>query len=451
MKTRLLYWLELLSANFWMIPLLCLLLAGMLALTTISLDRTLFDNQPESFNVLWYFNDHENIRTLLSAVASSVLSVATVTFSITIASLTLASQQFGPRLLRNFMQDTFNQVVMGLFVGTFLYCLLLLQFTTAMETQHFVPIISMLTVLVLAAISLIMLVFFIHHTATAIQVDSVITNVAQELDNRLHSLFPKERDITGYTTDCQLPEDLQQQFESEGKSIPSLYSGYVQALDQEGLMAYCCEHDIAMTLDYRPGNFVIKQSRLAFVLSKQTITSEMIEAINGFFFLGNVRTAGQDAEYAIRQLSEVAMRALSPGINDPITAISCIDRLGNAMAFMLNRQIPSAHYFDGKGCLRLQCKAFTFQGMLQAAFNEIRQNGSGHVDVVIRLLEVFYYLAEQAKDSHQAQAIAQQVQAVYSQCQPGNLTTLDATAVEERYHLVHQALSKWQSQLHIHL
>lgn len=203
MKTRLLHLLEILSTNFWMIPLLFLIMAMLLAFLNIHLDRVLFAHWGERLPFPFYFKDAENLRAMLTLTAGSTLSVTGVTFSITIASLTLASQQFGPRLLRNFMKTQFNQVVMGFFIGTFLYCILLLQFTSAMQETGLTPVISVTTLLVLIITDLLLLVFFIHHTAVSIQADTIIGEVHQELTSRLQTLFPDERtDSSDLPTAC---------------------------------------------------------------------------------------------------------------------------------------------------------------------------------------------------------------------------------------------------------
>ena len=165
-------------------------------------------------------------------------------------------------------------------------------------------------------------------------------------------------------------------------------------------------------------------------------------AINHHLIVGDNRTAEQDAEYAIRQLVEIAVRALSPGINDPFTAITCIDRLGNAMAFLLDRRFPAEQYFDEDGFLRLQLKPFSFTGMLAAAFNQIRQNTGFHVAVIISLLETLYGLAVQARTSEQKNAIKTQVDAIYTTSLNEVKIKADLEDIEARYQCISRLLKK---------
>ncbi|MEZ5451388.1 MAG: DUF2254 domain-containing protein [Thiothrix sp.] len=397
LKTRILHLLELLTVNFWMIPLLFLLMAAVLAFANIYLDQALFSGWGASLPFPFYFKDADNFRSLLSLTANSMLSVTGMAFSITIASLTLASQQFGPRLLRNFMKTQFNQVVMGFFIGTFLYCVLLLQFSSRLEETDLTPVISLATLLVLIITDLLLLVFFFHHTAMSIQADTIISEVHKELSERLETLFPQLADNSETIPAAALQAEDQERFEREGHAVQAQHSGYLQAIDVTGLQHYVTEHDMALKLAFRPGDFLMQGSCLGLCLGQGAEDEDARSAINRYLIVGDTRTAEQDAEFAVRQLVEIAVRAMSPGINDPFTAITCIDRLGNALAFLLTRQFPAEQHFDENARLRLQLKPFTFAGILGAAFNQIRQNTAFHVAVIISLLETLQGLAAQAR------------------------------------------------------
>lgn len=437
MKTRILHLLELLTVNFWMIPLLFLIMAAILAFTNIYVDRLLFTNWSMKLPFPFDFRDTDNLHSLLSLTAGAILSVAGVAFSITIASLTLASQQFGPRLLRNFMKTQFNQVVMGFFIGTFLYCVLLLQFSSSMHEIQLTPVSSFATLLALIVTDLLLLVFFIHHTAVSIQADSIIAEVHLELTSRLHGLFPDAYESKAVPDVTELHA-----FEANGHPVRALQSGYLQAVDVEGLQAYAVKHELVLKLTFRPGDFIMDNSCLGWCISREKPEKDTEAAINHHLIVGDNRTAEQDAEYAIRQLVEIAVRALSPGINDPFTAITCIDRLGNAMAFLLDRRFPAEQHFDEDGCLRLQLKPFSFTGMLAAAFNQIRQNTGFHVAVIISLLETLRGLAAQARTSEQKNAIKTQVDAIYTTSLNEVKIKADLEDIEARYQSISRLLKK---------
>lgn len=440
MKTRILHWLEMMSSTFWLIPLLLLITAAVLAYVNIHLDKQLFSGPENPLSFLFYFNDKDNIRTLLSLTAGAILGVAGVSFSITIASLTLASQQFGPRLLRNFMQNYFNQIVIGIFISTFLYSVLILQFSNAMDERHFVPVISMTTLLLLIILNLLILVFFIHHTAASIQAESIINDVCQELESRLHKIFPTHREENNQQPSAQLPANLQERFSNEGQAIPAQCSGYLQAIDHNALKSFTTSKNVTLRMNFRPGNFIIKGCELATCLSTVKLDDDIASMLDDALIIGNEATAEQDAEYAIRQLVEIALRALSPGINDPFTAISCINRLGEALVFVAQREFPTPYYFDEDTTLRLMLDTLTFKGMVEAAFNQIRQNTAHHVDIIISLLETLQQLATQVQDETQAKALLSQVEAIQQTCVQRVDAIMDQEAIGERHQKIETTL-----------
>jgi len=252
-----------------------------------------------------------------------MITVAGVAFSITIVALTLASSQFGPRLLRNFMRDTGNQIVLGTFIATFIYCLLVLRSVYSVGGHDFVPGISVTFAIALAVANVGALIYFIHHVSTSIHADRVIAAVYNELSEHIQRLFPEE------------------------------------------LLKIAEEHDMLIDLQFRPGEFIVVGTALAKVKSAEHLKENLVEQIASSFILGPQRTPEQDAEFAIHQLVEVAIRALSPGINDPFTAITCIDHLGSALCILTGRVFPSPYRYDEEGNLRFIAKPLTFEGILQ--------------------------------------------------------------------------------------
>ena len=438
MKTRIHNLIEILRGTFWTLPLLLLLLSIALAVFNIYLDMSLFQKRDSLQPLLHFFSDAEHNRVLIATTAGSILGVAGVSFSVTIASLTLASQQFGPRLLRNFMQDSFNQFVIGVFTATFLYCILVLQLISNLEEAGFVPVISLSVLLGLVVFNLLILVFFIHHISTSIQADSIIAEVYSEMIARLQRLFPEK-----------LEEDVQEQIGlgnmemnfAEQEIICAKQSGYLQAIDVEGLVKLVTYNNAMLKLDTRPGEFILYGSPLGSLCSeKEELPDDLHEEVQRHLFISDTRTAQQDAEFAIRQLVEIALRALSPGINDPITAIACIDRLGDTIAFLMKRRMPRALYFDDNSQLRLQLKAFSFHGIIEAAFNQIRQNAGYHVSVILSLLEILAALAEQAKTPEQAEAIMVQAEAIFGHYGHEIRTPKDLKDINNAYRRVTELL-----------
>ena len=443
MKTRIIHFFTIISANFWMIPFFSLLLGAGLAFLNFYLDKTLYSRHIEFPQLFLYFNNSQNIRTLLSVSATSILGVAGVSFSITIASLTLASQQFGPRLLRNFMLDRFNQLVLGCFIGTFLYCFLMLQFTSSMDLEKNTPFISMVGLLILVILCLLLLVFFIHHIAVAIQADSVISDVDHELVSKMKSIFPDVYEKNPQPIKLKITEDLDHKFKTQGQKIHAESSGYLQALDMENLIIYVTDNDCAVKFIVKPGEFIIQNSVIAYFLKSDINEKDNIEKdINAKLLIGIKGTAEQDPEFAIRQLVEVAVRALSPGINDPFTAVSCINRLANNIAYLMERQFPVEHHIDESGHLRIQLKPFTFNGIVEASFNQIRQHSENDVAVTIHLLRTLHKLILQARTSEQAEALKSQAEAISSEKRDKNIAAKDKEDIQEFYDAIDEALNQ---------
>lgn len=274
----------------------------------------------------------EGARALLSAVASSMMTIASLTFTMTIVTLQLASSQFGPRLLRNFIRDRGSQMVLGTFIATFAYCLMVLRAVNGIEDHQFVPELAITTGIGLALLSLGVLIYFIHHIATSIQAGTVIANVGKELHSAIQRLYPvaigeEEAEVPMSEANSPIAD-----FSQTPCIIKAPESNYLQSVDSDKLFSLADEHQLILKILYRPGHFVIKNAELVSAWPLENITDAITDSIRNAFYFGSRRTLTQDLEFAIDQLVEVAVRALSPGINDPFTAVSCIDRLSAAIA-----------------------------------------------------------------------------------------------------------------------
>jgi uncharacterized membrane protein len=358
--------------------------AVLLSIAMIQLDEAA---TPRLLNRLsWvYAGGPEGARAVLSTIAASMITVAGVTFSITIVALTLASQQFGPRLLRNFLRDVGNQVVLGTFVSTFLYCLLVLRTVRGSDDAEFVPHLAVTVGVALAMLSLGVLIFFIHHVATSIQASRIIANVADDLEGAIDRLFPETigEDATsadGPRASAEAPGRVH-----GARAVIARTTGYVQAIDADGLMNIAREHDLVVRVHATPGSFVRKGSVLLTVPPGPGHLDD--KSFHDVFIIGSDRSGTQDVTFFIDQLVELAVRALSPGINDPGTARLCIDRLEQALCHLGGRRIPSAERYDDDGHLRVLACPLTFADVVENAFDEIARYGRSSVSVTCRLLE----------------------------------------------------------------
>ncbi|MEB3311266.1 MAG: DUF2254 domain-containing protein [Snowella sp.] len=382
------FW-DILLSSYWFFPSLMALGGIALAFAMLALDRT---DAIASQKLSWiYSGGPDGARELLSAVASSMMTVAVTAFSITIVALQLASSNFGPRLLRNFMQDRGNQIVLGTFIATFLYCLLVLRTIYGENYNLFVPQFSVTMSIILAILGTGVLIYFIHHASTIIQASYVIASVAEELDDGINRLFPEaiEQNNCAHTQqNPTIPDD----FDAQARPINSHHTGYLQIIDNRRLLQLSCQHNLVFRLLLRPGEFIIKHQPLLLVYPGRQVNAKLIHQINQAFVLGRERTEHQDIEFPIDQLVEIALRALSPGINDPFTAIRCIDRLGAALTQLVQRPMPSAYAYDDR-CdestlqLRVIAEPISFETLVDLAFNQIRRYGTSDLVVTTRLLQ----------------------------------------------------------------
>ncbi|PZR74686.1 MAG: DUF2254 domain-containing protein [Chthoniobacterales bacterium] len=392
MKTFLSAMLERLRTSYWFIPSLLALGATALSFATVHADTLINAKWVRTTGWIWA-GGPEGARNVLATIAGSTITVAGVVFSVTIVSLTLASSQFGPRLLRTFLNDRWTQIVLGVFVSTFLYCLLVLRTIRGTDAATFVPFLSVTVGLLFAVTSVAFLIFFVHHVSNAILADNLIARVATELRRGIDRLYPDEVGIGENSVAGGNEHDLPPHFEEEAQAISSKVSGYIQAIAIENLLAFATEENIVLRLSQRPGDFVAEGATLALLWPGEKSNDGMIAGVRRAFYFGNERTPTQDLEYSIDQLVEVAVRALSPGINDPFTAMTCIDWLGSALIRVAGRELPSGWRYDDERRLRIIAKTSDFAGMAAAAFNQIRQYGSKSVAVMLRLLETLAKVA----------------------------------------------------------
>jgi uncharacterized membrane protein len=329
-----------------------------------------------------------------------------------VTALRLSVTSFGPRLLRNFVRDTGNQVVLGTFIATFVYCLLVLRTVRGSDSAQFVPAIAITGALVLAMASLGVLIYFIHHVAASIQVTHLITVVSHDLLHTIDRLFPEKLGHGGPEPRAWRKTCLPERFEREARPVSAARSGYLQAIDSEDLMRLATEHDLILRVTPRPGYFVIQGSALAAAWPGERVDERLAEKIHDAFIVGAERTLTQDVEFAVDQLVEVAVRALSPGVNDPFTAMTCVDRLGEALCQSAERTLPSPSRYDADGRLRVVVHPTTFTGVTDAAFNQIRQYGRGSAAVTIRLLEAIAGVAARASGEEDRAALLQQARMI---------------------------------------
>jgi uncharacterized membrane protein len=316
-----------------------------------------------------------------------MITVAGLTFSITMLTLQLASSQFGPRLLRNFMRDRGNQVVLGTYLATFIYCLLVLRTVHGTEESHFVPHIAVAGGVLLALASIAVLIYFIHHVANAIRIETLLEELAAETRAAIDRIYPERMGRNPPPTDqVEHRNGLPSDFDQRVRPISNPRSGYVQRVDADALMKLAVKHDLVLRIEARPGRFVWDKQALLSTYPGQAVSDGVADQLRSAFVLGAERTPEQDLEFSVRRIVEIAQRALSPGINDPTTALYCIDRLGETFARLAEREIPSAVRVDENGRVRVLTETAALEQLACPAFIAVARYGSADSDVLDKLL-----------------------------------------------------------------
>jgi uncharacterized membrane protein len=371
-----------LRASYWFLPTVMVLAALLLAGGMIFIDTHVGSDWMDGLPWL-YAARPDGARQVLSAIGGSMITVAGTVFSVTIASVVFASGQYGPRLLANFMSDRGNQVTLGTFIATFVYCLLILRtIRSADETggAGFVPNLALLVGVALALCSIAVLIFFIHHVPNKLHINSVIEDIGARLIEEIEHRFP--RFIGQSHTDPQ-PEDegpMPAAFRepppdaaAEPAVVPAKATGYLQVIDDDALLEHARSKDLVLRLRRQPGDFVHRGRALLEAWPPDRCTDETTHVLQAAFAVGARRSALQDLRFLIDELVEVAARALSPGINDPFTAVTCLDWLGAAFSDLAARELPSHLRADEDGNLRVIAYPVTFERFLDRAFGALAQ------------------------------------------------------------------------------
>ncbi|AFZ33900.1 Protein of unknown function DUF2254, membrane [Stanieria cyanosphaera PCC 7437] len=429
-----------LHSSYWFLPTIFAIIAIALAFTMLWLDRDGNYGPLEKWG--WIYTGGANgAREVLSSVSSSTIGIAATAFSITIVALQLAASNFGPRLLRNFMQDTGNQIVLGTFISTFIYSLLVLRTIRGDGDDYdsFVPQLSVTVGLLLALASIGVLIYFIHHASTIIQVSHVIVETSTDLDSAIDRLFPEK--IGQSASELKRPvEEIPIDFDSNVYRVRAQSSGYLQAIDDEELIKLACQYNLLLRLNYRPGQFIVKGSEIILVYPREKVNRKLLQELNDAFILGKERTEQQDVEFPIEQLVEIALRAISPGINDPFTAIRCIDRLSAGLSRLAQRDFPSPYRYDDHQKLRVIAERVTFAGLVGTAFNQIRQYGKSDVAVMIRLLEAIATIARYTSIPQEREILLRHAEMIKRNSQQAISEELDKQDLEERYLTIQKEL-----------
>ncbi len=382
---------DVLRTNLWLVPGIEVLAAIALFAVTLSLDRAAYRGE---FGLpSWVISGTADAaRQILTAIAAAVITVVGVVFSITILALTLASQQFGPRMMRNFVRDVGNQATLGVFVATFVYSVLALGSITSGPHGAFVPNLSIFVSEGLLLVDLAVLIYFIHHIAKSIQLPEVIAGIARDLTRAIDAEFPLasgEPQVQPYEDNGRSVPELLRMIDERGGVVRADTSGYLQFVGYAKLVEIATFTDAVIRLDHRPGHFVIAGRPLATVWPRGA-AGQVAQALAKAHVTGPHRTLMQDPVFAIDQLVEIAIRALSPAVNDTFTALTCIDWLAAGLSRVSGRILEEGVYRDRFGRVRLIESDPSYERMVNRAFDKVRQSSTGMPAVIIRMMDSLF-------------------------------------------------------------
>jgi uncharacterized membrane protein len=366
--------------SLWPLPLAMIAAGAGLAVLALEMKA------PALSELAWlYHGDAEQAPAFASSLVSAMITLSALALSITMVVLTLAAQQLGPRLIHIFMRDWRTQASIGLFLGTSVYLLAVLRSLEGDGGDAPNLAITGGTVLVVA--SIIVLLLFVHSLARSIVADHVIARVGRGLDAAIRAAFGEKNG------DSQAPP-------RRGEPIVLGRCGYVQRIDYQALARAARGCDGHIILAHRPGAHVIAGEVDAWVCGAEF--KPLKKAVERYVVLAPERSEGQDPEWSARQLVEVALRALSTGINDEFTAIAVVDRLSVSLAILAQCGRGQRVWRDKDGVARVFAQTPTFSSLLDAAFDQIRESGGAKRRILLRLAENLGKLARLAADDDRA-------------------------------------------------
>jgi uncharacterized membrane protein len=421
-----------LNSSLWFVP--TLMVAGALLLAfglVIAESRTKYEGLRDY--PLLFGAGADGAPGMLTAIAGSMITVAGLIFSLTLSTLAQVSSQYTSRVLRNFMRDRTNQVVLGFFVSIFAYCLIVLRTIRGGDEGRFIPSLAVGMGLVLALVSIGVLIFFIHHMASALQASNIVRNATEETEAAIARLFPDE--LGDQASAAQAQQLLRQAGQLTWRPVLSKATGYVQSIDDAQLLAMASDLQGIVRLEHGIGGFVARGAVLVSVANYEdrpaARPTDLTDRVNALINFGSQRTIEQDAGFGLRQIVDIALKALSPGINDTTTAIICVDHLGALLAQLADRQLPEPLRV-AEGRVRVIAVRPTFGQLLATAFDQIRLSADANLGVYLRLLTALATVAQRTQAPTRVAALRQQADLIAEAAQRTLSTEYERSQVRER-------------------
>jgi uncharacterized membrane protein len=424
---------EALRTNLWLVPVLETVAVVLLFALTYAVDRAAYDGIITLPS--WVLNgSSDSARAVLATIAAAIITVVGIVFSITIVALTLASTQFGPRMLRNFVRDPGTQVALGTFVASFCYATIALVSVGGGPHGDFVPHLSITVTFMLTLVDVAVLIYFLNHIATMIQLPVVIARIAGRLAEEIAALDSGDSYGVGAGRGPSHEELLAKLAES-GAPIRTPRSGYLQVIRHDVLVKIATKADAVVQLPYRPGHFMVAGQVMAWVWPPLAAPA-VAERLALGHVTGAYRTLPQDISFGFDQLVEIALRALSPAVNDTFTGMTCIDWIADCLCRISTSWRPQRIRRDAEGNIRVIAYVADFNRLVERTFDTIRQAASGMPAIMIRQLEALAKVIEQTPDRKRRTVLLREADAIQRLSQATVTEPTDRDDVTKRYEMV---------------
>ncbi len=434
-----------LKVSFWFASVVMALIAILLAWVMYWVDN-LIPNEALQNSRFVLSGTVGELRASLLSIATTVLTTAGVVFTLLTLPLSTVAAQYGSRLLRLFLGDRTTQLVLGMFVATFVYSIAGALSIPPASVEVEAPQLTATVGLYLMLATFATLILLVQHISTMLQAPNIAAAAGAELLEAVNAEITEEVTSGGdraisiaSQTGQDAPDTL---LETGGYPVHVRKAGYIQYVDPETLLTLAHEENLVIRLLRKPGQYVWPGAVVALIWPVDRVDERLAEQICRAFQIGNGRTPTQDVEYAVKQLTEMSVRAMSPAINDPFTAMTCLDHIGDGLVKFSQQGEKGSHYHDRDGKLRLVLEPVTFGELLSAAFDMLRHASCDNASVLLHMLEVIDLVGAEAKSPEARQQLLRHVNLIQAERQAGKLIEPDQHTIDQYAQALH---TKWQS------
>jgi uncharacterized membrane protein len=399
-----------LRGGFLVRPLLISIALGLLGAVLSSLEETVPALNAWVPTVLFPSHaDPQVAQIVLSTIAASIMTVVSIVFAILLMTLTLASMQFSPRILLSFVKDRVTQWTLGIFLGTFAYCMAALPAARSFP-RPFAPVATVTCAMLLAVICVAWLIFFIHHISQAISVNHIVDRIARETEGVIDDIMP---DSERYAYE---PEGVPFDGNKPEVAVASVVSGYIRYVDTERLLYLARVFKLRLRILRRVGHFVPAGVALFSAAPADRLDPERVRELRATFDIGPTRTLQQDVEFGVIQIVDIALKAISSAVNDPSTAITCVDQLGRILIRFVSRNSPASLLCDPPHVVRVIVPWIGAESLLDTAFEQIRHYSASDIAVSLRLLRALDDIASTCDDPRVIESLVMRGRRIVAGC-----------------------------------